>query len=347
VSAARSNPPPATSRQTAVAGFSPKPSKHLTPNPPTRHGSQQGSLSPRTTDILQRFEEELLLRFGEATVPAYLRYTKSLLEWLEARGVGLVDARTADLRAYQGELLARRKADGRPYSAGFQVNQLKAVKAFFRFLYRGGYHLSDPAEKLEYPRVEKRLPRTVLTEDEALRILEVPKPKTVIGLRDRAILETLYATGIRASELSNLTPFDVDTEERTLRILLGKGRKDRHVPLTHAAAAAIEAYLTKGRLKLSCRGARFLFLSRRGGRMNRWALTSLVRRLAKAARVEKRVTCHTFRHSVATHLLRGGADIRHIQALLGHGSLATTERYTRVELSDLKEVVHRAHPRGR
>jgi integrase/recombinase XerD len=347
VKAARRNPPPATARQIRLAGFSSSRAKDLTPNPPTRHGNQQGSVSPKTTEILERFEEELLLRFGEATVPAYLRYAQALLAWLEARGVDLVDARTPDLRAYQGELLARRKADGRPYSAGFQVNQLKAVKAFFRFLYRGGYRLSDPAEKLEYPRVEKRLPRTVLTEEEAMRILETPEAKTVIGLRDGAILETLYATGIRASEISNLTPFDVDVEERTLRILLGKGRKDRHVPLTHAAAVAIEAYLTKARPKLLGRGARFLFLSRRGGRMNRWALTCLVHRSAAAAGVEKRVTCHTFRHSVATHLLRGGADIRHIQALLGHGSLATTERYTRVELSDLKEVVHRAHPRGR
>jgi len=152
VSAARKNPPPATARQIGVADLSSKRFKHLPPNPPSRHGNQQGSVSPRTTEILERFEEELLLRFGEATVPAYLRYAKALLAWLEARGVDLIDARTPDLRAYQGELLAQRKADGRPYSAGFQVNQLKAVKAFFRFLYRGGYRLSDPAEKLECPR---------------------------------------------------------------------------------------------------------------------------------------------------------------------------------------------------
>jgi len=188
----------------------------------------------------------------------------------------------------------------------------------------------------------------ILTKEEARRILETPDSKTPQGLRDRAILETFYATGIRVSELASLTPYDVDTEERTLRVVLGKGRKDRNVPLTRAAADAIEAYLVKARPKVvGPRKVRFLFLQDRGGKMDRSTLARMVSRWAKAARVKKHVTPHTFRHTVATHLLKGRADIRHIQALLGHSSLRTTERYTRVEISDLREVIRRAHPRGR
>jgi site-specific recombinase XerD len=187
----------------------------------------------------------------------------------------------------------------------------------------------------------------ILTREEARKIVEAPEAKTATGLRDRAIVETFYGTGIRCSELSNLTPDDVDTEERILRVVRGKGRRDRNVPLTRAAAQAIDAYLVKARPKLVRREKRFLFLQNRGSKMDSGTLNRLVHEWTRAAGVKKCVTCHTFRHSVATHLLKGRADIRHIQALLGHASLATTERYTHVEISDLKEVVRRAHPRGR
>jgi integrase/recombinase XerD len=256
--------------------------------------------------------------------------------------------RPSDLFAFQSELVALRMKDGKPYSVGFQSRRLCAIKNFFRFLYRRGYLLQDPAAPLPLPRVEKRLPRTILTPAEARRILETVRRMTPVALRDRAILETLYATGIRAGELASLTPYDVDTEEGVLRVVLGKGRKDRNVPLTRAAAAAIESYLVRGRPRLAgARKAPYLFLQARGGKLQRATLARMVRERATAAGVKKRVTCHTFRHSVATHLLKGRADIRHIQALLGHASLGTTERYTRVEISDLKEVVRRAHPRGR
>jgi site-specific recombinase XerD len=140
----------------------------------------------------------------------------------------------------------------------------------------------------------------------------------------------------------------VDAEDRLLRIVLGKGRKDRNVPLTRPAAEAIEAYLVRGRPKMrGARGSSLLFLAERGGRLYNDALNSMIASWAKRAGIEKHTTCHTFRHSAATHLLKGGADIRHIQKLLGHASLSSTERYTRVEISDLKEVIRRAHPRGR
>lgn len=306
------------------------------------------AVSQKTARLLRLYEEQSLVRYAPRTAAGYLRQVVRLLDWLERRGCDLSQVRTDDLLAYQTSLYAQRKKDGRPFASGSHKNAVMAFKSFFHFLYRRGYLLSDPAAAVEYPRTERRLPRVILTRDEAKRILESASEKTPTGLRDRAILETFYATGIRVSELGNLTPDDVDTEERILRVILGKGRKDRNVPLTRAAAQAIERYLLKARVKLAGRkNARFLFLANRGGWMDPSTLNKIVQTWAKKARVKKHVTCHTFRHSVATHLLRGRADIRHIQALLGHASLQTTERYTQVEISDLRDVIRRAHPRGR
>jgi len=302
-------------------------------------------VSAKTGRLLELYEDDLSVRYTERTPPSYMPHVYTFLAWLLDRGIDLSAVRTEDLLAYQSELYAARKKDGRPYAASYQSIRLSVLKSFFRFLTRRGYLLHDPSAEIEHPKAESRLPRTILTKEEAKRILEAPEGKTPRGMRDRAILETLYATGIRASELSNLTPYDVDTEERTLRVVLGKGRKDRNVPLTRAAAQAIETYLVKGRAQLG--RSRFLFLQDRGGRMDRSTLARIVGFWAKEARVKKHVTPHVFRHSVATHLLRGRADIRHIQALLGHASLKTTERYTRVEVQDLRDVIRRAHPRGR
>jgi integrase/recombinase XerD len=297
---------------------------------------------------LRLYQEQLEVRYGPRTVDQYLMHVRAFLGWLEQAGIGLLEVRSQDLAAYQGALYAQRRGDGRPYSAAYQANRFAALKNLFRFLYRRGYLLFDPAASIEMPKLEKRLPRVVLTRGEARRIVEAPDVSTPRGLRDRAILETLYATGIRVTELCDLTAYDVDTEERVLRVVLGKGRRDRNLPLTRAAAEAIEAYLVTGRPQLvASRKRRFLFLQDRGGRMNRATVGRIVRHWTKQARVRKHVTCHTFRHTVATHLLRGRADIRHIQVLLGHASLSTTQRYTRVEVSDLKRILERAHPRGR
>ena len=310
--------------------------------------SPRPGAAPKTSRLLRLFDEAALVRFAPRTAAGYRRQVHRLVEWLDGRGCDLANVRTDDLLAYQTSLYAQRKRDGRPFASGSHRNAVMALKSFFRFLYRRGFVLADPAAGLEYPRMERRLPRVILTREEARRILEAARIRTPEGLRDRAILESFYATGIRVSELANLTPDDVDTEERILRVVLGKGRKDRNVPLTAAAAEAIERYLLKGRVQLAGqKSGRYLFLANRGGWMDPSTLNKIVQTWAKKARVKKRVTCHTFRHSVATHLLKGRADIRHIQALLGHASLQTTERYTHVEISDLQDVIRRAHPRGR
>lgn len=302
----------------------------------------------KTSRLLKLFEDHCLVRFAEGTAHGYVRAVRSFLDWLRDRTVPLVDVRTADIEAYQADLCALRKKDGTPYSVDLQVHRLSSVKTLFRFLYQRGYVLTDPSAPVGYPRRELRLPRGVLTREETRKLVEAPDTSSPIGLRDRAILETFYGTGIRAGELAKLKTIDVDTEDKVLRVVLGKGAKDRNVPLTRAAAEAIEAWMLRGRPKI--RGAMkspWLFLAVRGGRMYHDLLNGVVQAAARKTGLEKHATCHTLRHSVATHLLKGGADIRHIQKLLGHRSLQSTERYTHVEISDLSKVLRRAHPRGR
>lgn len=349
---------PATARESRFAISNPPPVNALAAKSRDREGSLEGRVSAKAEALLRRYAEDLALRYAERTVPEYVAHVRAFLIWLVTRSLALPALTRADLQRYQAELVAQRKPNGAPYSAGFHVNRLSALKSFFNFLLRRHVVLLNPTAGLERPRLEMRLPRTILTPREARRIVEAPRSWTPIGFRDRAILETLYATGIRASELIHLSPFDVDTEDGVLRVVRGKGGKDRHVPLTRAAADAIDAYLVKGRPVLLAatktgsgiypsKASKRLFVSPRGGVLYRATLDKLVHRWAKQARIKKCVTAHVFRHSVATQLLKRGADIRHIQVLLGHASLSTTERYTRVEISDLQAVVKRAHPRGR
>lgn len=343
---ARRNPPPARTRQTGVAGFAARPVNHLPPNPPTRQGNQRGSLSPSEAKLFRSFVEDAETRYAARTAEHYVADVREFLAHLSANETAIADVRAEDLQRYQGGLYAATKRNGRPYAASTIQTKLVAVKTFFRFLVRRKALLFDPSAQLELPRVEKRLPRSVLTETEAHRIVTAPRGRSPLVLRDRAILETLYGTGMRVGELIKLRPEDVDTEGQLVRIIEGKGRKDRNVPLTTAAARAIAAYLTHGRPSLRQREP-WLFLAERGKRLHRARVGGFVKAWAKAAGVKKNVSCHTFRHSMATHLLRGRADIRQIQALLGHRSLSTTERYTHVEVSDLRRVIERSHPRGR
>jgi integrase/recombinase XerD len=297
--------------------------------------------------LLRLFEDHVFVRYARRTASGYMRAVGVFVAWLASRGLSLVDVRQGDVLAYQVDLAAAKKKDGKPYSTADQLHRISSIKTLYRFLNRRGLMLYDPSAGVEYPRVGLRLPRGVLSIHEVRKIIESANGDEPHVLRDRAILETLYATGIRASELANLKLTDIDTEEKILKVVLGKGRKDRNVPLTTAAAEAIDAYLNDGRprIPLSTRSP-LLFLAERGGRMHVSTLNTAVQAWAKEAGIRKRVTCHTFRHSMATHLLKGGADIRHIQVLLGHASLVSTERYTHVEISDLKKVVKRAHPRG-
>ncbi len=317
----------------------------MSPTSSLRHGNQQATMSAKTKRLLRFYEDELHVRYGERTITEYRSHVKAFSSWLSEQNIELPDVRTEDLQTYQNELLGQKRKDGKPYSLSYHHYRLTVVKSLFRFLYRRGYILHDPSKSLEFKVREKRLPRLILTEKETLDLIDSADEKTPSGLRDRAVLETLYATGIRVTELSNLGLWDVDTEEKMLRVVLGKGRKDRNIPLTTTAAEAIARYLDKGRPGLVVSNKPYLFLADKGSRLQRAVLSRIVQKYAKKTGIEKRVSCHTIRHSVATHLLRSGADIRYIQMLLGHESLQTTQRYTKVEISDLKRVIERAHPR--
>jgi integrase/recombinase XerD len=204
--------------------------------------------------------------------------------------------------------------------------------------------LLDPTAELVVPKASP-LPRAVLSLTQARRLMNAPDPNTVLGRRDRAILELLYGTGIRLSECARLDLSDLDLSRGLLLVRDGKGRRDRYVPVTGRATVALDVYLRESRGELVKRAEAALFLSRQARRLSRVRLPRLVKEHGRRTRVE--ISTHSLRHACATHLLRGGADIRHVQALLGHRQLESTAIYTRVEVQDLREVLRRCHPRER
>jgi integrase/recombinase XerD len=236
--------------------------------------------------------------------------------------------------------------DERPYSARSVARALSCVRSFHRFLLREGAVDRDPSADVVQPKLPRSLPHP-LSIDEIGRLMEAPDGGTSAGLRDHAILEVLYGAGLRISELVGLDVDDVDLEEGFVRVL-GKGGKEREVPLGGFGREAVSAYLTRARptfAAASTRGA--LFLNQRGGRLSRQSCARLLATHARTALIERRVTLHTLRHSFATHLLEGGADIRVVQELLGHASVATTQIYTLVTKDHLREVYYTSHPRAR
>jgi integrase/recombinase XerD len=220
------------------------------------------------------------------------------------------------------------------------------VRSFHRFLLREGVTERDPARDVSQPKRPRRLPRPLPVDDVA-RLLEAPDPSSAAGSRDRAILELLYGSGLRISELVGLDVDDVDLDEGSVRVL-GKGGKERVVPLGRYAREAIEAYLTRWRPELANAGSRgALFLNLRGGRITRQSCARSLAGHVRAAGIDRPVSLHTLRHSFATHLLEGGADVRVVQELLGHASVATTQIYTLVTEEHLREVYYTSHPRAR
>ena len=225
------------------------------------------------------------------------------------------------------------------------ARRLASIKSFYRFLLKEGYIDKDPCENLSSPSLERRLPK-VLTLAEIERLLDQPDLSTPIGLRDRAILEVLYATGLRVSELTNLDLGDVDLREGFVRCI-GKGSKERVVPLGEIAITATKSYIENGRPTLIFDPKELsLFVNQNGGRMTRQSIWKLVKKYSETARIPKEVTPHTIRHSFATHLLEHGANIRAVQEMLGHADISTAQIYTHVTKDRLKDVYARSHPRA-
>jgi len=296
---------------------------------------------------LGRYLEWLRVRgYSERTVGNRQNTLEQLLEWLDARDVTRPQAVTRPvLERYQRHLFYLRKADGKPLSFRAQHSRLVPVRAYFRWLAKQGITLANPAADLELPRVERRLPKCVLTALEAEKVLDQPDLTEALGLRDRAILEVLYSTGIRRSELVRLGIYDLDAERGTLTVRQGKGKKDRVVPIGERAVHWVERYLRQirdGLVMPPDEGV--LFLTRFGEGFKPEPMTHLVRGYVDAADLGKTGACHLFRHTCATLMHENGADIRHIQELLGHAELSTTEVYTHVAIRQLKAVHAATHP---
>ena len=303
----------------------------------TRGGDDLGAL-------LTRYVEELRVRRYSVSSLEKARFElPRLIHHLGENGVRDARAVTeAHLVAYARHLQRRKTCWGTPLAASSRASALSTMRRFFAFLANRGLVLRDPAQGIPLPR-SASLPRGILTERQARRLVAAPFAGGRIGKRDRAILETLYGSGIRLGEAVRADVSDLDLREGVLLVRSGKGKKDRVVPVPGRAAAALDTYLTEARPELVKRLDGALFISRHGGRLSLVGLRAIVLRHGRAIGVD--VSPHALRHTCATHLLRGGASIRHVQELLGHRCLATTALYTRVAIKDLREVLARAHPR--
>ncbi len=278
-------------------------------------------------------------RLSENTVQAYRRDMRHFWEWLGKRPLEQVD--TSLLTDYLGWLCDRKLA---PNSVARHVVSLRM---FFRYLQLEGRVATNPVELLSTPRTWERVP-SVISVEQIEQFLHAPLPSDPLWRRDRALLELLYATGCRVSECSHLTVKDTYLNERYCRCR-GKGNKERLIPLHPQAVEAIRHYLEQERPTLAARTPtppEWLLLSRSGRRLRREAIWELIKKYAARAGLPPTISPHTLRHSFATHLLAGGADLRQVQEMLGHANIRTTQIYTHVDLSRLKRVHQRFHPRG-
>jgi integrase/recombinase XerD len=284
--------------------------------------------------------------YSEATIASREHHLREFIRWAEERGVSRPSEVTKPiLERYQRHLYHYRKKDGQPLSFRSQHGCLVPVRAFFKWLCRHNHLLANPAADLDLPRAEKRLPRHVLTASEAERVLALPDVAEPLGLRDRAMLEALYSTGMRRMELLGLKLYDLDAERGTVFVRQGKGKKDRMIPMGERAFAWVRRYLEEARPSLALTPDEgIVFLTNAGLAFEANRLTQLVRNYVDAAQIGKTGSCHLFRHTCATLMLEGGADIRFIQQLLGHEKLETTQIYAQVSIRMLKEVHTRTHP---
>jgi len=287
------------------------------------------------------------------TVTSYALWIRRFFDFIETIGLhDAADVTAATLHAYQRHEAQQINAKGRVNSIKVQNQHVGIVCGFFKFLHIEGYTAHNPAQHIELAKVPERLPRDILTVREAKRLLKQPDTSTLLGYRDRTIIEVLYSTGIRRQELLDLTLDDIDLETGMLTVRQGKGAKDRVVPLGTIAARHVETYLNGIRDELLSKRVagpraetKAVFISARGLPFSRNALAERIEKIAQAAGIQKPVTPHTFRHTCATHMIRNRANVRHVQEMLGHKNLNTTEQYLHLTITDLKEAHHRFHPR--
>ena len=290
---------------------------------------------------IERFLDAMWMERGlsENTLAAYRADLQSLKAWLEDHSIEMREARRDQLLNF---VAWRVESGARPRST---ARQLSSIRRFYRYLQRENLISQDPSENIEMPRLSRPLPKS-LTEEEVESLLSVPAVDDPLGLRDRAMLEVLYATGLRVSELVKLKLSQINLRQGVVRIT-GKGSRERLVPIGEEAQRWLERYLANGRPEiLRDRQAEFLFPTRRSDSMTRQAFWHIIKRYAAKANIRKPLSPHTLRHAFATHLLNHGADLRVVQMLLGHSDVSTTQIYTHVARERLKDVHAQHHPRG-
>jgi integrase/recombinase XerD len=293
-----------------------------------------------TSDVLYSFQNHLIAEGDElATVRAYDYDLKQLHSYLKQRDNDLLSATVLDLRGFIHSLFDLGLS---PVSINRKIS---SIKTFYRFLLNSKSIATSPAEDLELQKVRRKLP-LVLSVEEVGMILEAADETTPLGLRDRVCLELLYSSGLRISELLTLKISDLKLNDNLISVI-GKGDKQRVVPFGNRAKRAIEAYLNSGRpFLLKKRSSPLLVLNARGSRLSRMGFCKVLRKYKIKSGLKKRITAHTFRHSFATHLLEGGADLRAVQELLGHADISTTQIYTHIDREYLKEIHRLYHPRA-
>jgi len=295
-------------------------------------------------DAIEAFLQFLELEKGYSgnTLAAYRNDLEQFAQAMEEEGISSWEQVNQDVII--DYIISLRE---REYASSTVARKIAALKSFFHFLAAEEMISDDPTLNLDSPKVKKRLPVT-LSYEEVERLLDAPKGSSPKAIRDKALLELLYATGMRVTELVSLDLEDINLASATVRVRQGKGSKERIIPIHSRAVEALREYLAKARrMLLKSPDERALFLNHRGERLTRQGLWLIIKQYVREAGIKTEVTPHTLRHSFATHLLNGKADLRHVQELLGHANISTTQIYTHISSERLREIYDESHPRAK
>lgn len=298
-----------------------------------------------TDELVFKFKEHLaVLNRSPATLEAYTEHTRHFLNTIDGADIKQTTARM--IEKYIAGLYDHRTIEGKAYKTATICVKVRSVKRFFEFLEKANIVFINPAEFITEPQKQKGAIKATLAPKEARKILDQPNLGTLAGIRDRAILEVFYSSGIRLNELCRLTIYDVDLQGGMVRVK-GKGAKDRVVPLGRHAVKFLREYITKVRPKLTKknRTCRLLFVNRYGKPVSDQVVSIMIRGYVRASKIKKHVSAHTFRHTFATVLIKNGADIAAVQKMMGHADLKTTQGYLRSLGIDIKAVHKKTHPR--
>jgi integrase/recombinase XerD len=300
----------------------------------------------KITEAIEKYLEYLKVQNKAVrTIDTYSDDMKIFNRYLSIRNIETLEALTRNIiNEYQISLCTKNEYNPRTLSIRTQVKRLTVIKSFCTFAHRYGYLETNLASHIELPRFPKSLPKCILSRKEILKMLKIPNDKDPIQVRDKAIMELLYSSGIRSAELRGLKIFDIDFSGGFMRVM-GKGSKERVVPLGDIASWYLREYLQKGRPKYLKDNTEIIFLTKRGSGIAKRTLPLIVQKYSAKAGIKKNINVHTFRHTFATHMIQKGANLRVVQEILGHASIETTQVYTRVEIGDLKRVHAKTHPR--